>query len=162
MDILKRDGGKKAVSVEMEISDFDKIKSEIKAFAMKAVTIIGVAPAIPDAELTVLSFSKDRDDYYKMFEASDKKTYNIDLSKESAFMEDIAWKNEGRKLYGKMLSAQNAEALVNACYLIVEEGWRDSPSTKLKYPVCKWRGDTLCLAKSGLEAANSRMQAQGA
>ncbi|MDD3323459.1 MAG: hypothetical protein PHS59_18640, partial [Paludibacter sp.] len=161
MDILKRDGGKKSVSVEMEISDFDKIKSEIKAFAMKAVTIIGVTPAIPDAELTVLSFSKDRDEYYKTFESSDKKTYKIDLSKESAYMEDIAWRNEGRKLYGKMLSARNGDALADACYLIIEDGWRDSPSTKLKYPVCKWRGDTLCLAKSGLEAANSRLQAQG-
>ena len=161
IDILKRDGGEKAVSVEMEILDFDKIKSEIKKFAMRAVTIIGVEPAIPDAKLTVLSFAKDKENYYKALAFSDKKTYKIDLSKESAYMEDIVWKNEGRKLYGKMLSAQNAEALVNACYLVVEDGWRDSPSTKLKYPVCKWRGDTLCLAKSGLEAANSRLQAQG-
>lgn len=162
MSILKRDGGEKAVSVEMDIDDFDEENKEIKNFSFNAVTLLGSSPpAIPDAKALVLSFSKDKDEYYKTFESSDKKTYKIDLSKESAYMEDIAWKNEGRKLYGKMLSAQNAEALVNACYLIVEEGWRDSPSTKLKYPVCKWRGDTLCLARSGLEAANSRMQAQG-
>lgn len=161
IDILKRDGGEKAVSVEMEILDFDKIKSEIKKFAMRAVTIIGVEPAIPDAKLTVLSFAKDKENYYKTFESSSQKTYKIDLSKESAYMEDIAWRNEGRKLYGKMLSAKNGDALVDACYLVVENDWRDSPSTKLKYPVCKWRGDTLCLVKSGLETANSRLQAQG-
>ena len=30
IDILKRDGGEKAVSVEMEVLDFDKIKSLLK------------------------------------------------------------------------------------------------------------------------------------
>lgn len=161
IDILKRDGGKKAVSVEMEVLDFDEIKSEIKSFAMRAVTIIGVEPAIPDAQLTVLSFAKDKENYYKAFEPDSKKTYKIDLSRDAAFMEDIKWRNEGRVLYSKILTASNAEALAEACYLIVETGWKDAPSTKLKYPVCKWRGDTLCLAKSGLEAANSRLQAQG-
>lgn len=162
MSILKRDGGEKAVSVEMDITDFDEENNEIKGFSFNAVTLLGNAPpAIPDAKALVLSFSKDKEDYYKTFESSNQKNYKIDLSKEAAYMEDIAWKNEGRKLYGKMLSAQNADALVNACYLIVEDDWRDSPSTKLKYPVCKWRGDTLCLVKSGLEAANSRLQAQG-
>lgn len=161
IDILKRDGGKKAVSVEMEVLDFDEIKSEIKNFAMRAVTIIGVEPAIPDAKLTVLSFAKDKENYYKAFESSGKKIYKIDLSKDSAYMEDSAFRNEGRKLYGKMLSAENGNELVNACYLSVEDGWRDSPSTKLKYPVGKWRGDTLCLSRSALEFAKSKIQAQG-
>ena len=158
MDILKRDGGKKAVSVEMDILDFDKIKSEIKNFAMRAVTVIGVEPAIPDAGLTVLSFSKDKENYYNKFE--NKKTYKIDLSKESAFMNDEKYSNPGRQLYGKMISAANSKELVDAGYLIVENGWETSPSTKLKYPVTKWRCDTLCLSKPALEAANSRMQAQ--
>ncbi len=159
MQILKNRGGNTAVSVEMDVLDFDNNTREIRDFSFNCVTLLGdFQPAIPEANALVLSFSKDKEEYYKMFE--DKKTYKIDLSKESAFMKDEKYSNPGRQLYGKMLSAANAKQLVDAGYLIVESGWETSPSTKLKYPVAKWRGDTLCLSKPALEAANSRMQAQ--
>lgn len=57
---MKRDGGEKAVSVEMEILDLTKLNLVTKKFAMRAVTIIGVEPAIPDAKLTVLASLKIR------------------------------------------------------------------------------------------------------
>ena len=157
IDVLKRDGGKKAVSVEMEVLDFDEIKAEIKAFAMRAVTIIGSDPAIPDAGLTVLSFEKDKEHYYQKFESK----YKVDFSKENAFMEDDKYRNEGRALYGKMLGESNEKSLISSAYLSFEEGYGDSPSTKLKYPIGRWRGNTLCLSKSGLQFASSKLQSLG-
>jgi len=159
IDILKRDGGKKAVSVEMEVLDFDEIKSEIKEFAMRAVTIIGTEPAIPDAGLTVLSFEKDKEDYYQKFAGK----FKIDNSLESADMTDNAWVNSGRKLYGKFIDSSQAELIAKEAYLVVKDGWKDSPSDSklLGYPHHRWNGDTLIVVKKGIQSAFARYKQQG-
>lgn len=58
----------------------------------------------------------------------------VEKSKES--ISDKPWgevnKSELRKA---VLSAKNYKELVKDVYMLVEEGWEDAPSTKLKYPV---------------------------
>lgn len=58
----------------------------------------------------------------------------IDESKES--MSETSWGSiDKTKLRKQVLSAKNYKTLVKKVYLIVEEGWEDSPSSKLKYPI---------------------------
>lgn len=64
INILRRDGGKKPVSVEMRLKQTGKRnngKLEILDFVYEAITILGsfVTPAIPLAKATVLSFSEE-------------------------------------------------------------------------------------------------------
>lgn len=58
----------------------------------------------------------------------------VDKSKDS--LSDTAWgsvdKTELRK---KVLDAKNYKSLVKDVYALVEEGWEDAPSSKLKYPI---------------------------
>jgi hypothetical protein len=124
------------------------------------VCILGdkYTPASPNSYVKLLTFEAMKDKYESMlFESK----YKIDFSKENAFMEDTEYRNEGRNLYGKILGEPNEKSLINAAYLSFEEGYRDSPSTKLKFPVGKWRGNTLCLSKSGLQFASSKLQSLG-
>ena len=64
LNIFKRDGGKKPVSVEMIVKDYIDLpngKKELLDFEYQCITILGnhVTPAIPMASATVLSFASD-------------------------------------------------------------------------------------------------------
>ena len=154
LEILKRNDGKKAVSVEMDVPKFDKIKSEIKEFIMRGITIIGTKPAIPMAEMTVLNFSNG----VWCFES--KNSMVIDNSKESA-INPSSWANEGRKFYNVLLSKNNKLALLNEAYLVVDESKIDSaPSEALKYPHHSIKDGKLVLNIKGLYAARQRASQQ--
>lgn len=159
MEVLKRDGGKKAVSVEMEVFDFDKIKSEIRDFAIRAITIIGVEPAVKDAQLTVLSFSKDKENYYKMFE--DKESIKINNSKKAAVFSST-WGNPGRKLYQRLLEKSNKLSLLKEAYLVVDESKIDTaPSEALSYPHHTIKNGELVVNSKGIQSAFARARQQG-
>lgn len=68
IDIFKRDK-KKSVSVEMTVleSNDDSGKIEVTDYKFEAITILGnfIRPAIPDASMSVLSFSKEYEDAYR-------------------------------------------------------------------------------------------------
>ncbi len=68
LDIFKRDGGKKPVSVEMIVYDIKRLPSgekELTDFKYEGITILGsfVTPAIPLAMANVLSFSELEKEY---------------------------------------------------------------------------------------------------
>lgn len=51
------------------------------------------------------------------------------------------------------MEASNKASLVKDVYMVVEDGWEDAPSEKLKYPVMQFKGDTLVYNKGGLSSA---------
>lgn len=82
----------------------------------------------------------------------EKKTYKVDKSKDS--MVDTPWGNVDKtELYKKIIDASNADTLVKDVYMKVENGWKDAPSDKLKYPVMQFKGDTLVYNRNGLSSA---------
>ena len=84
---------------------------------------------------------------------------SVDKSKES--VSDSAWGSVDKTaLRNKILEASNYKSLVNDCYLLVEAGWEDSPSSKLKYPVMQISGGKLVYNRGGVIAALQRAVAQ--
>lgn len=65
MDIFNGKGDSRPVSVEMIIANQDEDTKEIYDFVFTACTILGtkVTPAIKDAELEIIEFSKDKTKY---------------------------------------------------------------------------------------------------
>lgn len=90
LDIFKRDGGKKPVSVEISvyaIKPMDNGLVELVDYRFEGITILGsyVRPAIPNALATVVSFEKEKEEYKKALE--EEISSKIKLSKE--FIEEI-------------------------------------------------------------------------
>lgn len=76
----------------------------------------------------------------------------IDKSKDA--MSESEWgKVNKTTLRKEVLDAKNYKSLVNDVYLIVEDGWEDAPSEKLKYPVMEIKGDTAVYNRYGLASA---------
>lgn len=76
----------------------------------------------------------------------------IDKSKEA--MSDTEWgKINKTTLRKEILDAKNYKDLVKAAYLVVEDGWEDAPSEKLKYPVMEIKGGKLVYNRYGLASA---------
>ena len=84
----------------------------------------------------------------------------IDNSKEAA-VEGTSWDNPGKALYGKLLKASNVESLVKEAYLVVEDGYKDAPSEKLKYPHHQVKDGKLVLNVAGVKAAFARASQMG-
>lgn len=81
----------------------------------------------------------------------------LSLTKKSA--SNSPWSNVDKtKLRNDLLDRPNTATLVEKCYLVAEEGWQDSPSEALKYPVCQIKDDTLVYNINGVQAANSRLE----
>src|SRR5690606_37576711 len=122
------------------------------------------SPAIPNAKATVLKFSEMVEEVKKILFAVPKDEMGksdpikIDLSKEAADMITPWGSVDKIQLRDSILRAKNYKTLVKKCYLVVEEGWEDSPSLKLKYPVCRIKNNTLVLCKSGCETALSFLE----
>lgn len=76
----------------------------------------------------------------------------VDKSKDA--MSDKAWGSVDKtSLRNRILDASNYKSLVNDVYLVVESGWEDAPSSKLKYPVMCIEGDKLVYNRGGLSSA---------
>lgn len=83
---------------------------------------------------------------------ADKKTYKIDKSKEA--MSDTPWGNiDKTELRNKIMEANNRDSLVKAVYMLVQDGWQDAPSERLKYPVMQIKGDSVVYNRDGLASA---------
>lgn len=82
----------------------------------------------------------------------------VDKSKEA--MSDTSWgsinKTELRK---KVLNAKNYKSLVKDIYAIVEDGWEDAPSSKLKYPIMEIKDGKAVYNRYGLASALAYAQA---
>ena len=166
IEVFEKHDGEKPISMEIQIVETKQNddKTEILSFVFLGVTLIGDSPAIPNAKATVLKFSEMVEEVKKILFAVPKEDMGkndpikIDLSKKSADM-TTHWGNVDKiQLRDSILKAKNYKTLVNKCYLVVEDGWEDSPSSKLKYPVCRIKDNTLVLCKSGCEVALSFLE----
>lgn len=166
MEVFEKHDGEKPISMEIQLVETRENgdKTEILSFVFLGVTLIGDSPAIPNAKATVLKFSEMVEEVKKILFAVPKEDMGkgdpikIDLSKEAADM-TTSWGDVDKiKLRDTILKAKNYKTLVNKCYLVVEDGWEDSPSLKLKYPVCRIKDNTLVLCKSGCETALSFLE----
>lgn len=80
------------------------------------------------------------------------KTYKIDKSKDA--MSETPWGDVDKtELRNKIMGAKNSATLVKAVYMLVENGWEDAPSEKLKYPVMEIKGDSVVYNRYGLSSA---------
>lgn len=166
-DIFVKDNDR-SVSIEFNYSHPEEDELEVGNFIIRGVTALGktVNPSVPTANLTITRFSEeDADKFFakvhnnsltvlKKFveERKEKKIYKIDKSKEA--MSDMPWGDVDKTaLRNKIMEATNKTTLIKAVYMLVEDGWEDTPSEKLKYPVMQLKGDTFVYNKGGLSSA---------
>ena len=84
----------------------------------------------------------------------------VDKTKEA--MSDNSWgfvnKTELRK---KVLEAKNYKSLVKDVYALVEEGWEEAPSSKLKYPIMEIKDGKVVYNRYGLASALAYAKKEG-
>lgn len=158
-------------SVEMTVETEDDDESKVLSFDIFGLTCLGkrINGSCPDADIEIVRFTAAEADAYfaksadaasslKQFvemrkqSMAEKKTYKVDKSKES--MSNADWSEVDKSaLRDKIMAASNRAKLVKDIYLLVEDGWEDAPSEKLKYPVMAFDGDTLVYYRRALSAA---------
>lgn len=84
----------------------------------------------------------------------------VDKSKEA--MSDSSWGSVNKtELRKKVLDAKNYKTLVKEVYALVEEGWEDAPSSKLKYPIMEIKDGKAVYNRYGLASALAYAQKEG-
>lgn len=169
-DVFVKDNNR-SVSIEFNYSHPDEDEYEVESYTIRGTTILGktVNPSVPKANITVTRFSEEEADKFfakvhnnsltvlKKFveerkESMADKTYKIDKSKDA--MSDTPWQDiDKTELRNKIMEAKNKATLVKSVYLLVEEGWEDAPSEKLKYPVMEIKGDKVVYNRNALASA---------
>ena len=166
--IFERDN-ERAVSVEMKIITDEDNDSEVLNLNIVGVTTLGktVNPSCPESDVKFIRFSDDDAGEYfnrvhlgalKKFakerkdNMAENKSYKVDKSKEA--MSEKAWGDVDKTdLRNKIVDAKNKNSLVKSVYMLVEDGWEDAPSERLKYPVMCFEGDKLVYNRYGLASA---------
>lgn len=170
----------KPVSVEMQYADNDG-DNIVQEFNIVGVTVLGkvlgqkVNGSCPDANMTMVRFSQeDADEFYnehmhdtlselRKFSEERRilmaeKTYKINKTE----LKDSKWGDVDKtELRNTIMEAKNKVTLVKAVYLLVEDGWQDAPSEKLKYPVMELSGDTFYYNRGALASALGYAKAEG-
>lgn len=170
-DVFVKDNNR-SVSIEFNYSHPEDDEYEVESYVIRGTTILGktVHPSVPKANITVTRFSEEEADKFfakvhnnsltvlKKFVEERKesmaegKTYKIDKSKDS--MSDTPWQDiDKTELRNKIMEAKNKATLVKSVYLLVEDGWEDAPSEKLKYPVMEIKGDKIVYNRNALASA---------
>ena len=169
-DVFVKDNDR-SVSIEFNYSHPENDEYEIESYVIRGTTILGkmVNPSVPKANITVTRFSEEEADKFfakvhnnsltvlKKFveerkESMADKTYKIDKSKDA--MSDTPWQDiDKTELRNKIMEAKNKATLVKSIYLLVEDGWEDAPSEKLKYPVMEIKGDKIVYNRNALVSA---------
>lgn len=161
----------RAVSVEMRVLSNEDDENLVESFKIVGVTTLGkrIRPSCPDSDIKFTRFSEEEADKFfakvhnnsltvlKKFveerkESMAEKTYKIDKSKDA--MSDTPWQDiDKTELRNKIMEAKNKATLVKSIYLLVEDGWEDAPSEKLKYPVMEIKGDKIVYNRNALASA---------
>lgn len=170
-NVFSEDDPTRAVSIE---ATFDMIDDDnASAFCIKTITTLGkfVKPSVPNANITFVRFSEDEaETYYSRLQKgdalsnlkqfveerkqsmADKKSYKVDKSKEA--MSERDWGDVDKAaMRDKIMDAANRAKIVKDVYMLVEDGWEDAPSEKLKYPVMMLDGDTFVYNRYALSSA---------
>nr|DAH37058.1 MAG TPA: hypothetical protein [Caudoviricetes sp.] len=78
----------------------------------------------------------------------------IEVDKSKDAVSNDSWGDVDKTaLRNKVLKAKNYKTLVKSVYLLVEDGWEDSPSSHLKYPVMQYKNGTMVYNAGGLLSA---------
>ena len=169
-DVFVKDNNR-SVSIEFNYSHPEDDEYEVESYVIRGTTILGKTtnPSVPTANITVTRFSEEEADKFfakvhnnsltvlKKFveerkESMADKTYKIDKSKDA--MSDTPWQDiDKTELRNKIMEAKNKATLVKSVYLLVEDGWEDTPSEKLKYPVMEIKGDKIVYNRNALASA---------
>lgn len=164
--VNKRNG-----SVEMAVDTDNDDENNVTGFNIYGLTCLGmtIKGSCPDANMTVVRFSeddaesffKDKTDNFallkqfakdRQYNMAESKTYKIDKSKEAMSTDD--WSNVDKTaMRNKIMDAANRDTLVKSVYLDVRDGWKDDPSSNLKYPTMELKGDTFVYNRNALSAA---------
>jgi len=164
---------KRTNNVSVEIRVLESYKDEkgieiIKKFTLLGITIIGVDAGIPDAHLSLIDFSKTTqcENFIRVFSSKINQNFlkqdefgtgpelEIDLSKDSASNDN--WGEISKtNLRNDLLRAKNYKSIIPKSYLVVMDGWEDTPSEKLKYPIVQIKQGKIVLNINGVQAASS-------
>lgn len=159
----------RATSIEMTVLLDEEDENKVISFDAFGSTILGktVAPSCKDAEISLVRFAEEAESFFKESNnltalekfaeerkqsMAEKKSYKVDKSKEA--MSTKEWGSVDKtSLRNKIMEASNRDKLVKDVYMLVEDGWQDAPSEKLKYPVMCFEGGKLVYNEGGLSSA---------
>lgn len=167
---------KRTNNVSVEIRVLDSYTDEngieiIKKFTLLGITIISLATGIPNACVNLFDYmqtpkygefvrafskqiNKEGDNMDFKVELGTGEALKLDLSKESASNDNWGDINK-TDLRNKLLEASNYKSIVQKAYLVVEDGWEDAPSEKLKYPIVQIKGGSVVLNINGIQVAGA-------
>lgn len=159
----------RATSIEMMVALDEENENKVISFDAFGSTILGkaVAPSCKDAEISLVRFAEEAESFFKESNhltalekfaeerkqsMAEKKSYKVDKSKEAISTKE--WGSVDKTdLRNKIMEASNRDKLVKDVYMLVEDGWQDAPSEKLKYPVMCFDGDKLVYNEGALSSA---------
>ena len=99
-----------------------------------------------------IEIPEDKQEFLAKSEWGTADPIKVDKGKD-AVSED-SWGDVSKtELRNIVLKAKNYKTIVKSVYLLVEDGWEDSPSSHLKYPVMQYKNGTLVYNAGGLLAA---------
>lgn len=159
-----------SVEMTVQIKD-DQEEGEVLSFNIYGLTCLGLSTngSCPDAMMTMVRFSEEEATNYfnevngqhltdltkfvnERKRAMADKSYKVDKSKEA--MSDDDWGSVDKaSMRDKIMDASNKSSLVKSVYALVESGWEEAPSEKLKYPLMQLKGDTFVYNRGALSSA---------
>ena len=160
----------RSVSVEMMTWGTEENENDLVGFRIVGCTVLGqsVSPSCPQSDITFTRFSAEEADSFfaqaiggltdltkfvnERKRAMADKSYKVDKSKEA--MSDDDWGSVDKdSMRDKIMDASNKSSLVKSVYVLVESGWEEAPSEKLKYPLMQLKGDTFVYNRGALSSA---------
>lgn len=160
----------RSVSVEMMTWGTEENENDLVGFRIVGCTVLGqsVSPSCPQSDITFTRFSAEEADSFfaqaiggltdltkfvnERKRAMADKSYKVDKSKEA--MSDDDWGSVDKaSMRDKIMDASNKSSLVKSIYALVESGWEEAPSEKLKYPLMQLKGDTFVYNRGALSSA---------
>lgn len=163
----------KKVSVEIEdveSHDVNGIRT-YDTFKLYGITILGddIKEGITGAKLTTenlvsdeeinrykkhITYALNENDLFKKYIYEENKYGNgsyIKINKNKDSVSKDRWGSVDKtKLRETVLQAKNYKTAVKSVYLLVEDGWEEAPSEKLKYPVMQYKDGEFVYNAGGL------------
>lgn len=105
-----------------------------------------------DEVFSLKEFSAEDTTVFAQKDYGTGETIDIDKSKEA--MSESSWGSVNKtELRKKVLEAKNYKSLVKDVYALVEEGWEEAPSSKLKYPIMEIKDGKAVYNRYALSSA---------
>ena len=99
-----------------------------------------------------IEIPEDKQEFLAKSEWGTGDSIKVDKSKDA--VSNDSWGDVSKtELRNTVLKAKNYKTIVKSVYLLVEDGWEDSPSSHLKYPVMQYKNGTLVYNAGGLLSA---------